>query len=503
VTAGRDPSRTPVLIGVGQRSDRQPDLSSGTTPIDLVVDVAHAARTDAGMSDFAAVDTIAMVPVGYWQAKNQPAALAARLGAEPPSLVVTANGGEIGVRAINRLAQRIVDGESRLALIAGGNQMRTIELAHRRGQSVRWDEDAPGTPEQFGARRDGTSPLEDAAGLALPPHIYPLFENALRHHHGRDLHQHMGMVGDMFARFTQVAAANPHAWFPTARSAEELINPSADNRMVSFPYTKYLNAILNTDQAASLLIASAEQARAMGVPKERWIHWWGGNHAQEQAWFPSTRPDFAATPSMLDSHAGALANAGCTMDDIDLIDFYSCFPSAVEMACRMLGLEIDDPRGFTVTGGLPYAGGPGSAYTLHSLATMALRLREQPDARGLVTGNGMYLTKHAASVWSARPFTGEELRSTNDAQRSAAFDTTPREPVAREGRGTVQTFTVVHARDGEPERGIVLGRYEDGARFLANTPPDPELLRAIEAGDFIGTTGRVAPAEGPCRFDPA
>lgn len=498
----RDPSRTPVLIGVGQRSDRQPDLSLGTTPLDLLVDVARSAADDAKVSDFAAVDTIAMVPVGYWEAQNQPGALAARLGAAPSTLVVTANGGEVGVRGINWLAQRIVDGDSGMALFAGANQMRTIELAHRSGQSVQWNDDASGTPQRVGTPRDGTSPLEDAAGLDLPPFIYPLFENALRHHHRRDIEQHMGMVGDLFARFTAVAAANPNAWFPIERSAAELITPSPTNRMVSFPYTKYLNAILNTDQAAAVLIASVKQARAMGVPEDRWVHWWGGNHAQEEAWFVSTRPDFAATPSMLDSHAGALDNAGCGIDDIDLIDFYSCFPAAVEMACHVLGLELDDPRGFTVTGGLPYAGGPASAYTLHSLAVMAMRLREAPEARGLVTGNGMYLTKHAASIWSVRPFPGNALRSTSELLPSAAVDTTPREPVARAGRGTVETFTVVHDRDGFPARGIVLGRYDDGARFLANTPSEPDLLRQMEMGDFIGTQGQVAPLDGPCRFEP-
>ncbi|MBK5223613.1 MAG: acetyl-CoA acetyltransferase [Acidimicrobiia bacterium] len=498
----RDPSRTPVLIGVGQRSDRQPDLDAGTTPLDLLTDAAQMAASDAGISSFASVDTIAIIPVGQWQAENQPGALAARLGATPSSLVQTTYGGEVGVRGINWLAQRIVDGESGVALLAGANQMRTIELAQRLGQTVHWDDDAPGTPQQIGAPREGTSPLEDAAGLDLPPFVYPLFENALRHHHGRDLERHVGMVGDLFARFTQVAAANPHAWFPTLRSAAELITPTPDNRMVAFPYTKYLNAILNTDQAAAVLVASVEQAQAMGVPEDRWVHWWGGNHAQEEAWFPSTRPDFAATPSMLDSHAGALDNAGCTIDDVDLIDFYSCFPSAVEMACRMLGLDLDDPRGFTVTGGLPYAGGPASAYTLHSLATMAMRLRERPDARGLVTGNGMYLSKHAASVWSCQPFPGDRLRSTSDLQPSSAFDTAPREPVARAGRGTVDTFTVIHSRDGAPERGIVLGHYDDGARFLANTPSDAEVLRSMEEGDFIGTEGEISPAEGPCLFEP-
>jgi acetyl-CoA C-acetyltransferase len=306
------------------------------------------------------------------------------------------------------------------------------------------------------------------------------------------------------ARFTDVAAANPYAWFPIARTAEELVTPSPTNRMVSYPYTKYLNAILNVDQCAALVITSVATARDLGIPEDRWVYWWGGNHAKEEAWYASTRPDFASTPSILDSHLGALANAGTTLDDIDLIDFYSCFPAPVEMACKMLGLDLDDPRGFTITGGLPYGGGPGSSYTLHSLATMADRVRERPESTALITGNGFYLTKHAASVWSGKPFAGEALRSTfTGPQPSEALVTAPRDPVPANGRGTIETYTVVYDRDGSPARGIVLGALDSGERFLANTPADRDLLEAFVAEEQVGNSGRVTTGEAVSVFTPS
>ena len=144
-------------------------------------------------------------------------------------------------------------------------------------------------------------------------------------------------------------------------------------------------------------------ARALGIPEQRWIHWWGAANTEEEAWFPSERPDFAACPAMGDAVGGALAGAGVTLDEIDRFDFYSCFPVAVEMACEMIGLREDDPRGLTVTGGLPYAGGPGNNYTLHAVATMMEELRAEPGTRGLLTGIGWYLNKHAACVCSAAP----------------------------------------------------------------------------------------------------
>jgi acetyl-CoA C-acetyltransferase len=155
--------------------------------------------------------------------------------------------------------------------------------------------------------------------------------------------------------------------------------------MIAFPYTKYMNAVLETDQAAAVLVTSAAAARELGVPEDRQVHWWGGAHGQEQAWFPSERPDFAACPALGRTARAALAEAGTEPDALACFDFYSCFPVAVELACEALGLAEDDPRGVTLTGGLPYAGGPGNNYTLHGIATMMDRLRERPGAFGLVT----------------------------------------------------------------------------------------------------------------------
>jgi acetyl-CoA C-acetyltransferase len=264
-----------------------------------------------------------------------------------------------------------------------------------------------------------------------------------------------------------------------------------------------LNAVMETDQAAAVLLMSAGAAREIGVPPEKWVHWWGGAHAAEEAWFPSERPDFAACPALRDAASGALAEAGLAIEEIDAIDFYSCFPVAVEMACEMLGLDESDPRGFTLTGGLPYAGGPGNAYTLHSLAAMAERLRARPGARGLVTGNGWYLTKHAASVWSTRPRekSGAPPAEPSAAERERRRPLTP--VLEARGPGTLEAYTVLFDREGQPVRGIALGRTEAGERFLANTPDDRASLEAILASEAVGRIGKLSSHDGHNRFEPA
>jgi len=221
----------------------------------------------------------------------------------------------------------------------------------------------------------------------------------------------------------------------------------------------------------------------------------------ERAWYASERPDFAACPALRAAADGALARAGLGSDDIDLFDFYSCFPVAVEMACEMLGLDEADPRGLTLTGGLPYAGGPGNNYTLHSLAAAVARLRAGAGGKALVTGNGWYLTKHSATVLATEPRAGS-LEPDGPADVSDAPD-----PVAITGHASgaaiAETYTVIYGRDGAPERGIVIGRLDDGARFIANTPADRDALEAFAAVENVGRRGRVSVRDGRGCFEPA
>jgi acetyl-CoA C-acetyltransferase len=173
------------------------------------------------------------------------------------------------------------------------------------------------------------------------------------------------------------------------------------------------------------------------------------------------------------------------------------------MACEMLGLDENDPRGLTVTGGLPYAGGPGSNYTLHALSAMAERLRARPGAKGLVTGNGWYLTRHAASVWSTQP-RGKSGSPPAEPTAEERARRRPLSPVAEaRGAGTVEAYTVLFNREGEPARGIVLGRTQTGDRFLANTPDDRAALEAFLASHDVGSVGKLSSQDGHNRFDPS
>lgn len=493
--------RTPVLVGGGQIVQRDVAPEQALEPAALMEAAARRAAEEAGAGRrlFAALDCVAAVsPIG-WPYRNLPRLLAQRLGARPRLEIGTAIGGNLPQRLVNETARAIAQGRVRAALLAGAEALHSSRRARRAGVRLAWSAGAEGEPTLVGDGRPGSSAAENACGLGLPITMYPIFENALRARRGITIEAQREALGGLMSRFAAVAALNPHAWFPKPHEAHEIAAPGPGNRMVAFPYTKRMNAMLEVDMGAALLMTSAAGARALGIPPERWIHVWGGADAIEEPWFVSERPDLSRAPALRGAARAALAQAGVGIDAIDCFDLYSCFPSAVELACEALGIAADDPRPLTVTGGLPYAGGPGNAYGFHAIAALRERLRGTPGATGLVTGVGWYMTRHAVGVYGSapRPPGAPPLEAAPGAPPGAAAV-----PLALDasGPGAIESYTVLHDREGAPVRGIVVGRFEDGRRFLANTPEDRSVWEELMLREGVGRRGRVTGGGAVQRF---
>jgi acetyl-CoA C-acetyltransferase len=338
-------------------------------------------------------------------------------------------------------------------------------------------------------------------GIHTPALTYALFENALRAHYGLSLEEHRDKLGRLYQRFNAVAANNPLSWFPTERSAQEIATVSDSNRYVGFPYTKFLNSVIQVNMGAAVILTSVAKARELGVADERMVYLHGCADAHD-LWNVSERVDYHSSPAVRTVGEKAFAMADKTIDDMDYLDIYSCFPSAVQIACDELGIAHDDARGLTVTGGLPYFGGPGNNYVMHSIASMMDVLRENPGKFGLLNGNGWFVTKHSLGIYSTTPVQGEWRRENPadyqqpilDAEHPA-FTETP------QGSATVETYTVMHGRGGM-ERGLVIGRLDDGTRFIAETPSDEQTLLQMMDREMIGTSGTVSSADGKNVFVP-
>jgi acetyl-CoA C-acetyltransferase len=315
-----------------------------------------------------------------------------------------------------------------------------------------------------------------------------MFEQALRVSAGESADDHRRRIGGLWARFSDVAAVNPYAWSREAVPAERIWQPAPDNRMISWPYTKLMNSNNMVDQAAVLVLTSAEKAEYLQIPRDRWIFPYSGTDSHD-TYAIGERAEFHTSPAIRIAGRRALELADTGVDDIDLVDLYSCFPSAVQVAANELGLPTDDPnRPLTVTGGLTFAGGPWNNYVTHSIATMAEKLAAAPGQRGLITANGGYLTKHSFGVYGAEPprheFRWEDVQSEVDREptRTALVDWS--------GTGTVETWTTPFSRDGSPEKAFLAVRTPDDARVLA-VISDASQAEATVREDVAGAKVQV------------
>jgi acetyl-CoA C-acetyltransferase len=287
-----------------------------------------------------------------------------------------------------------------------------------------------------------------------------------------------------------IAAENPRAWFRTARRADDIVTPGPDNRMVGYPYTKYTVAVMDVDMAAALVVATHARADALGVPSDQRVYLRGWSYATDPV-LVAAHPDMWRSPAMEAASAETLGSAGAGIDDVAYFDLYSCFASSLHFACDALGLAPADPRGLTVTGGLPYHGGPASGYLTHSIAAMVERLRADPGALGLVSGVGMHMTKHVFGCYSTAP--GEV---TPPEPPPPAARTPDARPVVATyaGEATVAAYSVVHGRDGAPEWALLVCELPGGARTYAQVR-GADACAAAEAEEVVGARVQLRPRE--------
>jgi acetyl-CoA C-acetyltransferase len=475
-----DAERTPVVIASGQTLERDDYV----TPLDLAERAASIAL-DAGDRGSGALrgrtERVSVVNMLSPGGPSPASMLATRLGLRRATRCETTTvGGNTPQWLVTRAARDIAAGTlTGATLIVGAETMR----------SARSQPTFPPAADGFspdpviGEDRPGIGPAETAVGVLAPAHVYPLFESVLAARAGRSFAEQRAFLGRLLAPFTEVAAKHPHAWFTEPRSAQELAEPSPSNRLVTEPYTKLMNAFLGGDQAAAIVVTSLAVARQLGVADGA-VFVWSGADASD-VWFPSARPDLGASPGIAAAGRAALDAAGVTVDDLAAFDLYSCFPSAVQMGAAALGVALDDGRGLTVTGGLPYFGGPGNNYTTHAIATMVDRLRTEPGT-GLVTGLGWYVTKHSVGVYGTTPPpNGFAAGDTGAAQR--AIDASALDVVVGEvldADATVDASTVIYTPAGDVQSAPVIATLADGRRVVATAAPTDG--RAVETENLVG-----------------
>lgn len=495
---------TPVIIGVGQFVSRAtPTPENILSALDIAAEAGRRAIADAGAStDIGAhIDVmtvsrlfedstrkVAITSNPFGRSNNVPGSIARRIGIEPGEKIYCAVGGQTPQRLVNQMSERIHRGEIGCALLLGAEAIANIKHAARNGFELDLNEEVDDGFTDLWPIDNADKMVSDyemAHGLFLPVQAYPLCENVWRHKASHSVERHRRVMGELFAGFTRVAAANEYAQFPIERSAEYLATPSDDNYLLSEPYTKWMVAQDAVNQGAAVLLTSAGTARTWGIDESRWVSVQGYGDCDDINVID--RPDLSLSQAQNLAVGRALDSAGRRIEDIEHIDAYSCFPIAVLSACVAMGIDPGTERDLTVTGGLPFFGGPGNNYSMHAIAEVVQRVRAQPRSYGLVIANGGYLSKHSAGVYATPP--SGEWRAVDSSDLEQQLRAHPKARVTRtpNGSGIVESYVAAYQR-GQPAIGYIVGRQaSDDQRFLATVAQeDAATLHALFETEPMG-----------------
>lgn len=492
--ASAQEDRIAVIVGIGECSDHPAEIAEGREPLALMAQALDAAARDCGARLLHLIDSLDVVNFLSWRYADPATQLSERLGIAPAHAHYGPVGGESPIRFIHQAAQRIARGECSVAAVCGAEAQSTATKAERAGIILPWTPFAHDAPEPLrGANYQ--KPIATKLGVAKPVTVYPFYEAASAAHRGQTPRQALAESGALWSAYARVAATNPNAWLKRAFTPDEITTPTADNRLIAWPYTKLMVANPMVNQSAAILLTSLAHARALGLSEDRLVYVHGGASADEPR-------DYLDRDQFAESHAqNAVLEAAMALADgggaaFDAIELYSCFPCVPKMARRTLGLGPDIET--TVTGGLTFFGAPLNDYMAHAACAMVRKIRGGAKL-GLLYGQGGFVTKHHALVLSRQP-PGAPLAQNADVQ--AAVDRA-RKPVPAfvtdaSGRGTVESFTVIYGRTNNVEHGVVMLRTVDDARTLARVPArDAATLAHLTDMDRtpVGSSGVVMMAD--------
>lgn len=458
--------RIPVIVGIGEIVDRPKEITEGLEPLDLLEQALRRAEADAGAKLLGEVQSLDVVNFLSWRYRDPEKQLAQRLGIAPAHCYYGPVGGESPIRFIHEAAKRIARGECSVAAVCGAEAQSTATKAERAGVKLPWTPFAHDVPEpKRGAAFQ--KPLAIKLGVFRPVTVYPFYEAASSAHWGQTPREAMAESGTLWSRYSAVAAQNPNSWLKRRYAPEEITTPTADNRLIAWPYNKLMVANPSVNMGGALLLTSLAKARAAGIAEDRLVYPLGGASAEEP-------PDYLVRDQFYESHPqnavlkAVMDIAGGDGKKFDAIELYSCFPCVPKMARRTLGLGADVQP--TVTGGLTFFGAPLNTYMTHAACAMVRRLRGGAKL-GLLYGQGGFVTKHHALVVSKTP-PGDALAQETSVQGEADRNrrAVPEFVTEASGKGKVESFTVLYSRGGDAEHGVVMLRTADDRRTLARIP---------------------------------
>ncbi len=496
----QDLDSLPVIIGIGDITDRPEQGQSGLEPLRLIEQAARLADTDAGGGWLARLDQLYVVPQLTWPYEDLPGLVCETLAIQPKVIPTEGISGDSPVRYLMQAAVAIAKGEADAVMICGAEAFGSVKAAAmQRKQPDGWTKVSKAAPMLDGSAY--VTKLAARYGLKDPTEVYTLYENATRAAWGQSAAEAQNESAALWARYAKVAADNPLAWDRKGHSAEEIAKPTSKNRPISYPYPKWMVAQMFVNQGAAIIVTSRGAARAAGVPERKLVYVWSGAGATDIDDFLS-RPNFSSCLPMAAALQRTLAINGLKASDLDAMEIYSCFPCIPKLALRALGPVRDDVEP-SVTGGLSFFGGPLGDFMSHAITAMVRRIRGGAST-GLLYGNGGYVTKHHAAVLAARPPAAAPQNLDLQAEVDAAREVSPTLLDSYEGPATVESYLVKYDGGGDPQLATIVARTADGARTVAAIPAGGFRAQALlinGSREPIGLGGRITLVDGQMRWN--
>ncbi|KAL2415585.1 hypothetical protein ABEF95_014121 [Exophiala dermatitidis] len=507
-------THTPIIIGVGDCINRSLSVSDAHEPLTLILSAIDTALKDTDLPSpkraqlQSSIDSIDVVRTWTWPYDDLPGDISRRLGVDARHKFYSDHGGNKPAKLFDEAARRISKGQTKVAIVTGGEALASLSacVAAKKMPPPGWTKTKESVHSVFSATtRDRGKNLGATYNIGAPIQIYPLFENGFRAHRGQSIAENHDESAQLYAEFAKVAERNPLAWSygKPAKTKDEIATVTERNRMICFPYPLLLNAFNTINLAGACILTSAEYAEELGVPKTKWIYALGGAGTQDSDHFWE-RPNYHSSPAIERSLDAGLRVCGLTKDDIDLFDFYSCFPIVPKLAAAHLGLPItNSKKTLTLLGGLTSFGGAGNNYSMHAITEMTRHLRAGKGRHGLILANGGWMTyEHVLCLSTMRRRDGPDgLPYPPDPPLPEHVADVPVPEVdvrvQSEQKAIIETYTVDYGRHNSPQLGHIVARLRSAsgvnneASINAYTMNTNTLTNNVNTNNSLSTSDKT------------
>ena len=192
------------------------------------------------------------------------------------------------------------------------------------------------------------------------------------------------------------------------------------------------------------------------------------------------RPDITK-PVGLDLAAKYLVETAKSYDvHPSLFELYSCFPVAVQLFAE--ALNVSDETDKTITGGMPFAGGPLNHYMIHATAQVLEKIRKDPAEIGLITGVSGLMTKQALAIWGKEPLM--DFRSKDVSKEAAIIERPVEMSQSKDGAGKVLGCTALFEKN-EGVKAVFYAEDSNQHRKVI-TSTDKDIIQNIGEEEWVG-----------------